>query len=125
MEDGAEKLERTVGITHTIAMSQEELMAVNFCSQRFLVQYHATLLLQIIVCPDVVVACKEMDLDTHIRQLRQLPQEARITLGNDIFVFIPEIKHVTQKIDGSSLLLDAVKKTHQSALLHPLMRDGP
>ena len=124
MENGANQFERLVRVTHAVAMSQKELMAINLRRLFLFVQNDATLLLQVFIGPDVVIACKVMHLDTHVGQFRQLTQKPRKTFGNDILVLIPEIKHIAQQINGGSLLLDTVKETHQSAFLHTLMRNG-
>ena len=87
-------------------------------------QDDATLLLQIVVGPDVVIACEVMHLNTHVGQFRQLAQKAGKALGDDVFVFVPEVEHVAQQIDSGSFLLDAVEKTHQSSFLLSLMRNS-
>jgi hypothetical protein len=71
VKDGTNNLERAVRVAHTITMGQEELMTVDLGGLGLFVQHHATPLFQILVSPNVMVARKEMHLDTHVRQLRQ------------------------------------------------------
>ena len=80
--------------------------------------------MMILVGPDVVVAGKVMRLDTHVGELRDFSKETGIALGYYIFIFVPEIEHVAQQVDGSRLLLDAIEKANQSAFLHALVRNG-
>ena len=66
MEDCPDEFETLVGVAQSVAMSQEEYLTVDLCSQRLLMQYHATFLLQIIIGPDIMIACEVMHLDTHV-----------------------------------------------------------
>ena len=68
VEDGTNNLKRLIGVAHAVAMSQEELMAIDLGSLWLFMQDDATLLFQVLVGPDVVVTCEIMHLDTHIRQ---------------------------------------------------------
>ena len=95
MEDVLDKFELLIGITQSVAMCQVEHLAVDLRRLRLLMQNHTTLLLQIIVGPDIVVAGEVMHLHTHICQLRKLPQETSVALWYDKLVFVPEVKHVT------------------------------
>ena len=124
MEDGSDQLERLVRVAHPVTMRQEELVTVYLCRLRLLMQYHATLLLQILIRPDIVVAREVVHLNAHIRQLRQLPQESCEPLWHYIFVFVPEVEHIAQQVDSPRLLLNRVEKPHQPPLLHPLMRNS-
>ena len=66
MEDALDELETLVGIAQTIAMRQEEDLAIELGGLRLLVEDDATLLFQIAIGPDIVVAREIMHLDTHI-----------------------------------------------------------
>ena len=99
-------------------------MTVNLRRLLLFVKNNATFLRQVLIGPDVVIAREVMHLDAHIRQFRQLSQEAGKAFGYNILVLIPEVEHVAQQVDGGSLLFDAVKEAYQSAFLHPLMRNG-
>ena len=124
MEDGSYDLERGVGVAHAVAVGQEELMAVDFGGLWLLVQDDTALFFQIFVGPDVVVARKVVYLDSHVGEFGHFAQKACETFGHYVAVFVPEVEHVAQQIDGSCFVLDAVEKTYQPALLHPLMRNG-
>ena len=124
VEDGTYEAEFTVGIAQSVAVGEEERASVDFGGQRLPVDDDTTLLLEIAVCPDVVVAGKEMDFDTHVCQFGQFAEETGVATGHDITVFVPEVKHVAKEIDGGGLVLDAVEETDQTAFVHARMVDG-
>ena len=123
MEKPAEDLKGFVCLAQSVSMSQEKLLAVDFCCQRLPMQYDATLPCQIVTTPDVVIAGEEMDLDTQVCQLGEFPQEPGKTLWYYHPVFIPEIKHITQEINGCRLVLDTVQEVHETAFLQASMAD--
>ena len=124
MEEGTNKLKLLVGITKTVAMGKHEYLAINLGSERLLMQYHTTLLLQVIVCPNIVITSKIVYLYSHIRKLRQLAQETGISTRHYILELIPEVEHVAKQIDGGSLVLYAVEKPNQPALVHAAVVNG-
>ena len=124
MEDRANDLERLAGVAQAVAMCQIEYLSIELYGLWLLVEDDTTLALQIFVGPDVVVACEIVHLDTHIGQLGYLAKETGEALRHHIAVLVPEVEHIAQQIDGSRLVLDTVEETHQSALLHALMRNG-
>src|SRR5574344_2640816 len=117
MEETAEHLEVFVGVTQSVAVPQVEHFTVNFGCDRFLVKNNAALLLQISVAPDVVVAQKVMHLYAEICQFRELTQKSSIAFGHHIFIFVPEVEHVAQQVNGVSFVLDAVEKLDKPAFL--------
>ena len=123
MEDCPDEFETFIRVAQSVAMSQEEYLTVDLCGQRLLMQYDATLLLQIIVSPYIVVACEVMHLNTHVCELGNLSEESGKPLWHYIFVFVPEVKHVAEQVYGRCLLLDRVKEAHEPSLLHPLVGD--
>ena len=124
VEEDTEELEFLVGITQSVAMGKEEYLSVYLCCERLLVQYHSTFFLQVVEGPDVVIACEVVYLHTHIREFRQFAEETGISTRHDILELIPEVEHVAKEIDGGSLVLDAVEKPDQPALMHSAMVDG-
>ena len=106
-------------------MVKKENLAIDFGGKRLFVENDTTFLLQIVIGPDVMVADEEMHLHPIISQFGEFAEKAAVTSWHHIFVFIPEIEHVAQKINGSRLMLDAVEKAHQTALVHAAMVDGP
>ena len=124
MEDAANELKRLTWVAQSVAVGQEEHLSIDLCRFRLLVQDDTTLLLQIIVGPDIVVAGEVMHLDAHVRQFRDFPKESGEAFRHHIFIFIPEVEHVAQQIHCRRLLLDGVEESHESALLHPLVRNG-
>ena len=71
MEEGTKKLEFLVGITQSVAMGKQEYLAIDLGGERLLVQDNATLLLQVVEGPDVVIASEVVYLNAHIRQFGQ------------------------------------------------------
>jgi len=45
-----------------------------------------------------MVTLEEVHVDTSVHELLQRGEDADITLGNDVLVFIPEVPYVTEKI---------------------------
>ena len=125
MEDTAYHLERLVGVAQSVAVGQIEDLAIELDGLRLLVQDDATFLCQIVIGPDVVVACEVVHLDAHVCQLGYLSKETGEAFGHHIFIFVPEVKHIAQQIDSCCLLLDRVKEAHQSSLLHASVLNGP
>jgi len=124
VEDALDELEVLVRVAHAVAMRQIEDFPVYLGCLRLLVQHHATLFGQIGIGPDVVVAREVVHLDPHIGQFGDFAQEARKALRYHVAIFIPEVEHVAQQIDGSRLRLDGIEKTHQTAFLHAAMRNS-
>lgn len=124
VEHAADKLELMVGVAQSVAMGEIEHLAVDVHRLGLFMENHSTFLLQIAVHPDVVVAGEVMHLHTHVGQLRQFAQEARVALGHHILVFIPEVEHIAEQIHGGSFMLDVVEESHQAALMHPAVVDG-
>ena len=122
VEYPAQQFERAAVVAQAVAVGKMEHLAVNLGGKGLVVHRHATLLLQVVVSPNVVVAREEVHLDAHIGQLRQLAEEAGETLWHHIFIFIPEVEHVAKEVNGRCLVLDGVEKSHQPALLHPAVR---
>ena len=118
------KLKVQIRIAQSITMSKIEKLTVDINRLRLLMQHYATLLLQITIHPQIVVTREIMHLNPHIGQFRQFAKEARIALRYDIFIFIPEIKHVAKQINGSRLMLYIVKKTYKASFMHPSMIYG-
>ena len=76
VEYPAQQLERAAVVAQAVAVGKMEHLAVNLGGKGLVVHRHATLLLQVVVSPNVVVAREEVHLDAHIGQLRQLAKEA-------------------------------------------------
>ena len=105
-------------------MGQIEELAVNLTRERGTVERDATLLLQVVATPDVMVAREKMHLHPAVGQLGELAQKAGISFGHDSLELIPEVKHVAQQIDRCGVVLNLVQEVHQPALLRAAVRDG-
>ena len=71
-----------------------------------------------------MIAREKVHLHAHVGQLGDFPEESCESFGHHIPVLIPEIEHVAQQIDSSSLVLDAVKKAYEPPFLHASVLDG-
>ena len=111
------ELELAVGVAQSIAVRQIEHLVVYLHRLRTRMNYHSTLVVQIAIRPNVVVAREVVHLNAHVGKLRQFAEEARVALGHRITPLIPEVEHVAQQIYGTCLGLYRVKKTHKPALL--------
>ena len=94
VEDALDELKALIGIAQAITVSEKENLAIEFGGLRLLVEDNTTLLFEILVSPNVVVARKVMHLDAHIGEFGDFSQETGETLGYHIFVFVPEVEHV-------------------------------
>ena len=94
VEDALDELKTLVGIAQSVAMCQEKDLAIEFSSLRLLVENDTTLLFQIAIGPDIVVACEIMHLNPHVGEFGEFTQEASKTFGHYIFIFVPEVEHV-------------------------------
>ena len=53
-----------VAITKSVTMSQKELLAIDFASQRLTMDGYSAFFLQIVATPYIMIAYKEMNLNT-------------------------------------------------------------
>ncbi len=123
-EEGAKNAETATGIAQSVAMPKIEHAVGQFNRNGVVVNSHATLLLEIVLGPDVVVAGKEMNLYPIVGKFGYLSQNTRISLRDNMLVLIPEVKYVTQEIDGRRLVLDLIKEAYHTPLLLTRMRNG-
>ena len=110
VEDAAYHLERLVGIAQPVAVSQVENLAIELNCLWLFMQDNTALFLQVFVGPDIVVASEVMYLDTHVGQFGYLSEETGEAFWHHIFIFVPEVEHIAQQIDGCCLVLDRVKE---------------
>ena len=124
VEYASNGVEFGIVVAESIAMSHVEYLAVDFHGRGLVVNNYPTFFFKVAIHPDVVVAREEMHLHAHVGEFRQFAEKPGIAFRHYILVFIPEVEHVAQQIDGGSLVLDVVEKAHQASLLHPAMWDG-
>ena len=124
VEDGTKNSEvRFIG--KFIAMGKEELHAVYLGQQRLAMYYHATLLLEVVLAPKVVVAGEEMNLGTIVCELGNLTQEAGKALGHYILVLVPEIEHIAKHINSRRIVLYFIKERHKASFVRATMLYSP
>ena len=68
VEDGAQEAERLALVAQPVAMCQEECLACYLDSLGLVVHDNAALLSEIVLAPDIVIACKEVNGNAHIRE---------------------------------------------------------
>ena len=81
-----------------------------------MVDLRPQLRLHIVGEPHIVVAREEMDLDTTVAHLGDLPEEAHVPTGDDCTVFEPVVEHIPEEVDRTRLILDASQPAHQALL---------
>ena len=124
VEHLAQELELRIGIAESVAVGKIEHAVVDLDGAGLAVQDDAAFLLQIAVGPQVVVAREIVHFDPVVGKFGELSEETRESLGNDISVFVPEIEHVAEQIDGCGFVLDAIEEAHEASFLHSLVGDG-
>ena len=87
----------------TVAMAQTEHLAANLHQSRLHQTLHSELL-EIAVCPHVVVSLEEIHAHSPVYQIRNSTEHSDISLRNHITILIPEIPYVTQKIQRFRIL---------------------
>ena len=121
VKQAAQPFELPVIVAQPITVSEVKRLAVEFRNKSLTVQNYPTFLLQVIAHPKVVIADEEMHLHAHVGEFGNLAQEARVALRHNKFILVPEVKHISQQIDSTRLMLDAVKEIYESALLSACM----
>jgi hypothetical protein len=103
-------------------MSQTEHLSFYFDTMRLLKLLHSQLL-EIPICPHIVISLEEIDFDTPVHKRLQSSENPYISLWNHIPVLIPEIPYVTQKIYGIRLLRKAAQKVGKTTLTRIRVRN--
>ena len=125
VEHVPQPLVASVSRAESVSVCQVEDASVDFRGKAdAAMERHAAFPLEVVPHPEVVVSREEMYLHAAVRQLRQLAEQAGVAFGDDVSVFVPEVEHVPEQVDGGGLVSDAVKEVDQPAFLHPWMRDG-
>lgn len=119
------ELEAAVGVAQSVAVRYVEHLVVDLYRLGLGVHDKATLLFEVAVGPDVVVAGEVVHLHAHVGQFRELAQKARVALRHNVAPLAPEVEHIAQQIDGACLCLYRVEKPHESTLLSATVVDGP
>lgn len=63
-----------------------------------------------------MVAREEVDLDTTVTHLSDLPEEAHVSTGDDRTILEPVVEHIPEEVDRTRLILDASQPAHQALL---------
>ena len=83
---------------------------------RFEEGLNATLLLQIVATPHVVIADEEVDLNATIRELGQLAQHAHESFGDYPAIFKPKVEDVAHQKYGVGIFGYFVQPFHETLL---------
>jgi hypothetical protein len=99
MEHAAEETVSCRNRSQTVAVAEAECLSI-YLNQMRLSQFDHSELLEIGICPDVVVAFKEKDLHSPVHKVLKGGQHPEIAFRNDITVLVPEIPDVAKQIEG-------------------------
>ena len=124
MEYVADNLKRLVGVAHAVSVGKEECLAVKVKGERLAMDNDTTLLFKIIICPYIMVPSEVMHFYTAVGQFGEFAQKACIAFWHRMVVFVPEVKHITEEVNGFSGRFYLIEKTDQTAFLHPTMWNG-
>jgi len=100
-------------ITQPVAVSYIKTLAQNIQFLSFLVNNNAHFLLDIAKQPKIVVACEPVHRNAGIGKFGQLAKKTNKTLRHNLFVFVPEVYHIAQHIQGSAIGLNAIEPADQ------------
>lgn len=81
-----------------------------------MVDLRPQLRLHVVGEPHIVVAREEVDLDTTVTHLGDLPEEAHVSTGDDRTILEPVVEHIPEEVDRTRLILDASQPAHQALL---------
>ena len=111
---GKNRLEHSVppvSLCKGVSMGQTEIFPAQPDHGRLpAFHYESKFLLKISVCPDIMVSVEKVHLHAGICQSGQCPQRSGISARDDIFIFIPEIEYVAQKINGLCIFGNLLQK---------------
>ena len=79
-------------------------------------QLHATLTLEVVVAPHIVVTRVERDAYAPIRKCSKASQHAHKALRNNPMVLKPEVKDIAQKVQVRDIRRDAIEPRAESPL---------
>ena len=99
-----------------VAMRQTEGLAIELDDLGVVVDLRPQLRLHIVGEPHIVVAREEVDLDTTVTHLGDLPEEAHVPTGDDRTVLKPVVEHIPKEVDRTRLILDTSQPAHQALL---------
>ena len=105
-------------------MGKEECLAVKVEGEGLTMDDDTALLFKVVVCPDIMIPCEVIHLHTAVGQFGEFTQEACIAFWHRMVVFVPEVKHITEEVNGFSGRFYLIEKTDQTAFLHPTMWNG-
>ncbi len=102
----------------SVPMTDEHFFPVVLKCFGLMVDRDVQFFLEISAHPHVMIAGKEMNGDTRIRDRGQLPQNAGIAFGNDRPVFVPEVEEVTYDKDLRRILPDLLQEGDDLSFAH-------
>lgn len=89
--------------TKAVTMPQTEAPASYLDHSRLDELLHAKLL-EVAVCPHIVVSLKEIHLHTPVHQILKSGKDTDVALRDDIAVLVPEVPYVSKKIQSLGIL---------------------
>jgi hypothetical protein len=94
-KEGKEHPAAHVPAAETLTVGQVEGFTANLCQERFMMHRYSALIGQVTLHPHIVVTCKDMDIDTPVRERGEGAQETDESFRDHSCIFPPEIKEIT------------------------------
>ena len=100
--------------TKSVTMTETETLS-SYLNQGRLDKFPHAKFLEITVCPNVMVALEEIHLHSPVHQIDKGREHTDIAFRHDMFVFIPEIPDVSEKIDSLRILRKGPEEINETA----------
>jgi hypothetical protein len=101
---------------HIIAMGKVQRLAAEMLYPRRSDYPHATLTLQVVVAPHIVVTGVKDNLYTAIRKLRQTPQNTHKALWHNPAILKPKVKDIAKEVEVCNILGDGIQPPAKGTL---------
>ena len=105
----------------SVAVSDKEGFPVHFDFEHGGVQDHPTFLCQVVERPDVMISGKKMNFYPAVGEIGEFCQKAHVSFGNHVFVFEPEIEHITQQVELRANGFYLFQKIHEHQFPFPVI----
>ena len=103
MKESAKETVSERNRAQTVSVSQTETLAPYLDQSRLNKLLHAQLL-EIAVCPYIVVSLEEIHLHSPVHQVLKGGEDADVSLRDNIVILIPEVPYVSEKVQCFSIL---------------------
>jgi hypothetical protein len=101
--------------TQTVSMTKAESLTGNLHDTWLYETYH-TQLLEIAVCPHIMVSLEKIHLHSPVHKVLQCSKDAYVALGHHITILVPEVPYVTEQIQSIRFRRKIVQKRNKTTL---------